>query len=122
MNKTIIIAAAAFALALGACGNAAGNSAALPSKADGAIDGRGIAEAVVSAVDTEAAKSIAHGAAKEALRDALPTAELAAAGAIIDEQALITGLDMAVDGEALRGAARDAVAGAVQKPVQPTSE
>lgn len=122
MNKTITMAGAAFALALGACGSAAENSADLRSKADAAIEGRGIAEAVTSAVDTEAAKSIAHGAAKEALREALPTGEIAAAGAIIDEEALITGLDKAVDGEALRGAVRDAVEGAGERPVQPTSE
>lgn len=119
-KRMILMASAAFALA--ACGDATEQVAELRSKADAAIQGQGVVDAVASAVDEEAIKGIANGAARQALGDALPTEEMAAIGAVIDEKALITGLDKAVDGEALRGAVREAVKGAAGPPTQPPAE
>lgn len=110
MKKMIFVTAAAFALA--ACGDAAEQAEELRSKADAAIEGQGVVDAITSAVDEEAVKSMAEGAVRQALGDALPAEEIAAVGAVIDEEALITGIDRAVDGEALRGAVREAVEGA----------
>jgi len=120
MKKFIFAAGAAFALA--ACGDAADQAAELRSKADAAIEGQGVADAVASAVDEEAIKGMAQGAVRQAIGEALPTEEMAAVGAVIDEEALITGLDKAVDGEALRGAARDAVKGSAGAPAQAPAE
>lgn len=113
MRQVIFVAAAA--ITLSACGDASDQTAELRSKANAAIEGQAVADALVSAVDQEAIKGIAHGAAKEALREALPTAEIAAVGAIIDEEALVTGLDNAVDAQALGGAVRGAINGAAQQ-------
>lgn len=120
MKHIIFVAAAAVALA--ACGDATEQAAELHSKADAAIEGQAVADALVSAVDREAIKGMAHGAAKEALREALPAQEMAAMGAVIDEEALVTGLDKAVDGNALGGAVRGAIDGATQQLGQAGAE
>lgn len=46
-------------------------------------------------------KGLVEGAARDALREALPAGEIAAAAAIIDEEALVDGLGKAIDGHAV---------------------
>lgn len=121
MMKNLIFVAGA-ALALVACSDGAEQAEELRSKADAAVDGQGVVAAVASAVDEEAIKAMANGAARQALGDLLPSEEMAAVSAVIDEEALITGLDNAVDGAALRGAVREAVKGAAGAPVEPSAE
>ena len=110
MKRTIFVAGAALALA--ACGNMVETASELQGKAGAAVEERAVAEAVVSAVDEKAVQNMVEGAAGDALREALPTGDIAALRAVIDEGALITGLDQAVDGEALGSAVRNAVEGA----------
>lgn len=119
--KHIIFAAAA-AITLASCGDTSEQAAELQSKADAAIEERAVGDALVSAVDQEAIKGMAHGAAKEALREALPAAEIAAVGAVIDEEALIAGLGKAVDAQALEGAVRGSVNGAARQLEERTKE
>lgn len=120
VKKFVFMAISAFVLS--ACGDAAEQAEKLRSKADAAIEGQGLVDAVASAVDEEAIKGMANGAARQALGDVLPAEEMAAVGAVIDEEALISGLDKAVDGEALRGAVREVVKGAGGPPTQPPAE
>lgn len=101
----------AAALTLGACGDVADTAANLSAKADAAIDEKAAVEAVSSAVDVEAAKAQAEAAARQAVREALPTGELAAIGAVVDEGALVAGIDKAVDGQSVRNAVGDAITG-----------
>ena len=109
--KMFFVAAAALALA--GCGEVTDRAAELPEKADAAVQGRAVVDAVASAVDVEAAKSIAKGAAESAAREALgeivPPEGVAAAAAVIDERALVNGLDKAVNEEAVADAVRGAV-------------
>ncbi len=107
MTKKMIFAAAA-ALALSGCGLEAQQADELRSKAAAAVNERGVLEAVGSAVDRQAAEDLARGAVKDAVREAIPSKELGLVAAIVDEEALVNGLDRAVDGEALKGAARAA--------------
>lgn len=116
MMKNTILAAVA-ALALAGCGDAGDHVADLRAEAGAAVEERAVAQAVISAVDLDAAKGIAEGAAKDALREALPTGEIAAAAAIIDEQALVDGLGKAIDGHAIG----QAVKGAVDQAASPTA-
>lgn len=118
--KTIFAAAAVIALA--GCGNLADTAADLPAKADAAIEEQAAVEAVVSAIDVEAVRGLAENAAREALGDVLPTKDVAAVAALIDERALVNRLDEAVDGEALRNAVRSAVAGGDSKLAAPAAE
>ena len=104
-----VFAVAAMA-ALAACGDIADSVKDLPAKADAALDQKGAVAAVASAVDVEAAKGIATGAAREAFREVLPTGEIAAVAAVIDEQAMVDGLDQAIDGKALQRAVQGAIA------------
>lgn len=120
MKKFVFVAFAAFALS--ACGEAAEQAEKLRSKADAAIEGQGVVDAVASALDDEAIKGMANGAVRQALSDVLPTEEMAVVGAVIDEEALITGLDKAVDGEALRGTVREVVKGTAGPQAQPPAE
>lgn len=95
--------------ALAACGDIADSVKDLPAKADAAVDQKGAVAAVTSAVDVEAAKGIATGAAREAFREVLPTGEIAAVAAVIDERAMVDGLDKAIDGKALQRAVQGAI-------------
>ena len=104
-----VFAVAAMA-ALAACGDIAASVKELPAKADAAVDQKGAVAAVTSAVDVEAAKGIATGAAREAFREVLPTGEIAAVAAVIDERAMVDGLDQAIDGKALQRAVQGAIA------------
>lgn len=114
MQKMVLIAAAA--LAVTACGNVAEKTEELRSEAGAAIDEQALAEAVGSAVDEKAVEGLVRGAVdgavKEAIGEALPTAEIEAVGAVVDEEALARGLDEAVDGQALGSAVRGAIEGA----------
>jgi hypothetical protein len=120
MKKTILAAVAALALA--ACGDAGEQAAELRAQAGAAVDQHGVAQAVVSAVDVEAAKGLVEGAARDALREALPTGEIAAAAAIIDEEALVDGLGKAIDGHAVGQAVKGAVDDARGQPVPVPAE
>ncbi|MGV3554810.1 MAG: hypothetical protein ACO1OD_06100 [Croceibacterium sp.] len=119
MKKVIVVAAA---LSLAACGDVADTAANLSAKADAAINEQAAVEAATSAVDIEGVKAQAEGAAREAIQEALPTREIAAAAAVVDEAALVEGLDKAVDGQALGNAIRDAAGGADAKPTPAPSE
>ena len=112
INKTIFAGAAAFALS--ACGGTSEQAAELRADASAAVEEREVVAAVVSAVDVGAVGAIAEGAARQALREALPAEEMAIAGAIVDERALVEGLGRAVDerafGQALKGVVETAQA------------
>ena len=105
MKKTIFAAAAVLGLA--ACGDSGDRAAELSAKADAAVEERALADAVLSAVDLDAAKGIAEGVAKDALREALPGGEVAAA--IIDEEAFVDGLGKAIDEHAIGQSVKDVV-------------
>ncbi len=120
MRKMIFVTGAAFALA--ACGDVAEQASELTSKADAAIEGQGLVDAVTSAVNEEAVKGMAQAAASQALRDALPVEEMAIVGAVIDEEALMAGIDRAVDGAALGNAAREAVKDAAERTAPTPAE
>lgn len=113
MKALFVIGAA---LMLAACGDVADKAADLSAKADAAIDEKAAVEAAASAVDIDGVKAQAEGAAREAVQQVLPTREIAAAAAVVDEGALVDGVDKAIDGQALGNAIRDAVAGADAKP------
>ncbi len=117
--RALVCIAAAFSLA--ACGDVADTAADLSAKADAAINEKAAVDAVASAVNVDAAKAQAEGAAREAVREVLPTGELAGIDALVDEAALVNGVDKAVDGTAIRNAVRDAIAGGEAPPSpQPT--
>lgn len=93
------IGAAALLAGCSTAPDAADEAAAAGTKA--AVDGGGVVDAFRSAVDEEAVKAMAEGAAKQAIRDAIPVEQLGVVGAVVDEQALMEGLDKAVDGSAI---------------------
>lgn len=105
------------ALALAACGGPAANE----NPATGAVDEVAIATAVDRAVDQKAleqalvgtAEGAVRGAVDEAIQDVVPvpTQEMRAIGAAVDEKALVQGIGEAVNGKLLG----DAVTGAVKE-------
>jgi hypothetical protein len=104
MKKIILSAAAAFALA--ACGSVEVGDQAL-SNAAAAIDEGALAAAVNQSIDRTAIEGMARGAVAGAVQEAIP-AEVRAVGAVVNEEALVGGIDRAVDGNKL-GAAVEAV-------------
>ncbi len=117
MKYMIILAAAA--LTLSACGSATDRAHELRGEVAAAIDEQALAKAVGSAVDEKAIQDVVHGAVdsavSDAVREALPTAEIAAVKAVIDEEALTKGVDEAINGQALKSAVRDAVGEAAER-------
>lgn len=90
-----LLALAGLAIALGACGEAQNTAEDLRNKTDAAVDVKGVADAIRSSVDEQAIKGLAADAIRE---------ELGPVGAVIDEDALVSGVDRAVDGKAVTGA------------------
>lgn len=110
MKHLVFVAAAAITLA--ACGNPAEQANELQAKAEAAIDGQTISDTAGAVIDEKAVEGMVYGAVAGAVqstvREVVPAEELRVIGAVVDEEALARGLDKAIDGEALRGLARDA--------------
>lgn len=100
---------AALLLPLSACAETADKAQETQGKVDQAIDGQGLIEAVGASVDKDALKGVVQGAAAAAMQEALPMEEAAVLGAVVDEEALISGIDKAVDGRAVQNALGDAM-------------
>jgi hypothetical protein len=105
------------AVALTACGSSLGSEEPVQNAAAAAVDEEELVGAVTQSIDRQAIEGAARGAVQGAIQEALPTAELEAMGAVIDERALAEGLDRAIDGEALIGALGNA-----SKPAEATQE
>lgn len=106
LRRIILVAGAA--LALTACSEAEQAASELQNLTDAAIDAEGVADSVRNSVDTGAIEGALKGAAAGALRE-----ELGVVGAVVDEDALVSGIDKAVDGKVVtrtaEQAARDAL-------------
>lgn len=111
--KRILVLAGA-ALALSACGEAEQAASQLQNLTDAAIDADGVANSVRDSVDTGSIQGAIKDAAAGALRE-----ELGVVGAVVDEDALVSGIDKAVDGKvvtrAAEQAARDALTATEEK-------
>lgn len=111
--KRILVLAGA-ALALSACGEAEQAASQLQNLTDAAIDADGVANSVRDSVDTGSIEGAIKDAAAGALRE-----ELGVVGAVVDEDALVSGIDKAVDGKvvtrAAEQAARDALTATEEK-------
>lgn len=111
--KRILVLAGA-ALALSACGEAEQAASQLQNLTDAAIDAEGVANSVRDSVDTGSIEGAIKDAAAGALRE-----ELGVVGAVVDEDALVSGIDKAVDGKvvtrAAEQAARDALTATEEK-------
>lgn len=111
--KRILVLAGA-ALALSACGEAEQAASQLQNLTDAAIDADGVANSVRDSVDTGSVQGAIKDAAAGALRE-----ELGVVGAVVDEDALVSGIDKAVDGKvvtrAAEQAARDALTATEEK-------
>ena len=85
-----------------------------------------MADAIRASVDEQAIEGAIRGAASDAIREAIPADELGVIGTVIDEEALVSGIDKAVDGKALTGAVTgavtDAVKGTGRQPAQAPTE
>lgn len=111
MKRVIIMAGVAIALA--GCGDTQNAAEELRNKADAAVDARGVADAIRSSVDEQAIKGMAADAIRE---------ELGPVGAVIDENALVSGVDRAVDGKAVSGAIGQAARDVAGTPASPETE
>lgn len=84
----------------------------LQTKAEAVIDEQALGEAAGAVIDEKAVEGVIKGAVtgtvQDALREVVPAQELGMIGAVVDEEALVRGLDKAVDREALRGLAQEA--------------
>lgn len=114
MKKLMLFAAVALAIA--ACGPVPEHEVELGNALIGAPSAMEFPQALDAAVDEQAlgsalfgvAKDAAKGAAQEAVRESLPTSELAVIGAAVDERGLVNAVDQAVDGQAVLRAVEDA--------------
>ena len=120
MKRIIILAGAAAALA--ACGEVKQRAEMFGNAADAAIDGQGIGNAIGSAIDTDGLKGVVEGAATQAIREVVPAAEIGAVGAVVKEKELVSGIERAVDGQALKEAVKEAVKHPGQSQVRDTAE
>ncbi|MFM1982506.1 MAG: hypothetical protein RJB22_1225 [Pseudomonadota bacterium] len=101
VKRILVLASAAFALS--ACGEAEQAASQLQNLTDAAIDADGVANSVRDSVDTGSIEGAIKDAAAGALRE-----ELGVVGAVVDEDALVSGIDKAVDGKAVTRAAEQA--------------
>jgi hypothetical protein len=112
VKRILILAGAAFALS--ACGEAEQAASQLQNLTDAAIDADGVTNSVRDSVDTGSIEGAIKDAAAGALRE-----ELGVVGAVVDEDALVSGIDKAVDGKvvtrAAEQAARDALTATEEK-------
>ncbi|MEY3906146.1 MAG: hypothetical protein RIR59_969 [Pseudomonadota bacterium] len=112
VKRILVLASAAFALS--ACGEAEQAASQLQNLTDAAIDADGVANSVRDSVDTGSIEGAIKDAAAGALRE-----ELGVVGAVVDEDALVSGIDKAVDGKvvtrAAEQAARDALTATEEK-------
>ncbi len=112
VKRILVLASAAFALS--ACGEAEQAASQLQNLTDAAIDAEGVANSVRDSVDTGSIEGAIKDAAAGALRE-----ELGVVGAVVDEDALVSGIDKAVDGKvvtrAAEQAARDALTATEEK-------
>lgn len=111
LRRIAVLAGAA--LALGACGETQQTAEELRSKTDAAVDAKGVMTAIRSSVDDQAIKDAAAGAIRE---------ELGAVGAVIDEEALVSGIDKAIDGEAVTNAIGQATRNAAGRSAPSAAE
>lgn len=114
LKRSLILAGALLAVA--GCGEAQDTAEDLLGKADTAVDAQGVAKAIRSSVDEQAIEGAIKGAAANAIRE-----ELGAVGAVVDEDALVSGIDKAVDGKALTSAIGQAAREAAPMPAPPPS-
>lgn len=112
VKRILVLASAAFALS--ACGEAEQAASQLQNLTDAAIDADGVTNSVRDSVDTGSIEGAIKDAAAGALRE-----ELGVVGAVVDEDALVSGIDKAVDGKvvtrAAEQAARDALTATEEK-------
>ena len=109
IRRILVLAGAALALA--GCGEAQKTAEELGKKAEAAVDAQAVADAVRSSIDEQAIEGAIKGAAAQAIRE-----ELGVAGTVVNEEALVSGIEKSVDvdsvtraiGQAARDAAREA--------------
>lgn len=99
------------ALALAACGNVEPSAEDLTNQTDAAVDAAGVVNAIRSSVNEEAVEGAIKGAAAQAIRE-----ELGVVGSVVDEDALVSGVDKAVDGKAVTSAISQAARDAAGAP------
>lgn len=99
------------ALALAACGNVEPSAEDLTNQTDAAVDAAGVVNAIRSSVNEEAVEGAIKGAAAQAIRE-----ELGVVGSVVDEDALVSGVDKAVDGNAVTSAISQAARDAAGAP------
>lgn len=114
MKAFLVVVAA---LGLAGCSDVTDSATELKARADAAIDEKALVDAATSAVDLDAAKAQAQRSVNEAVQEVLPSGELAAIGAVVDEAALVDGVDKAINGDAIGDAVRDAVTGNKSEPI-----
>ena len=117
-KRFVVLAGAALFVA--GCGEAQQTAEELRSKTDAAVDAKGVADAIRSSVNEEAIEGTIKGAAAGAIRE-----ELGAVGDLIDEDALVSGIDKAIDGQgvtsAVGQAARDVARGSAPSAEEQTT-
>lgn len=109
-----MLALAGAGLVLAACGDAEQAAGDLRNLTEAAIDTEGAANVLRSSVDTGSIEGAIKGAAAGALRE-----ELGVVGAVVDEDALVSGVDKVIDGKAVTGAAEDAARTALDASASP---